>query len=117
MSIDAVSQRTIAAVFDLRLPASREALRKVVGVENVPQFEASDRPLVVLIVEAPHGKLSRLAFEDEERLLEFYLATLRANTQLEPQDRVQFVLRDVAPTLEDSVRQATQELVREFAGP
>jgi hypothetical protein len=117
MSIEAAGQRTIAAVFDLRLPASREALRKVVGLENVPQFEASNRPLVVLIVEAPHGKLARLAFEDEDRLLEFYLATLRANTKLDPQDQVQFMLRDVAPALEDSVRQATQELAREFAGP
>jgi hypothetical protein len=116
MSIDATGQRTIAAVFDLRLSASREALRKVIGMENVPQFEASNQPLVVLIIEAPHGKLARLAFEDEARLLEFYRTTLRANTKLEPQDRVQFVLRDVAPTLEDSVRQATQVLAREFGG-
>ena len=116
MSIEAAGQRTIAAVFDLRLPASREALRKVVGTENVPQFEASNQPLVVLIVEAPHGKLARMAFADEERLLEFYLTTLRANTQLAPQDRVQFVLRDVAPTLEVAVSQATRELAREFTG-
>jgi hypothetical protein len=116
MSIDAIGQRTIAAVFDLRRPGSREALRKVLGTENLPQFEAPNQPFAVLVVEGPDGETSRLAFEDEGRLLGFYLATLRINAKLEPQRRVQFVLRDLAPTLEDTVRRATEDLAREFAG-
>ncbi|HEY4340691.1 MAG TPA: hypothetical protein VGM97_12170 [Steroidobacteraceae bacterium] len=116
MSVDATSQRTIAAVFDLRQPASRETLRKVVGIENVPQFEAMNHPFVVLVIAAPHGNPSRLSFENEERFLDFYLATLRTNATLEPQQRVQFVLRDLAPMFEDALRKATQDLVRESAG-
>jgi hypothetical protein len=115
MSIDAMGQRTIAAVFDLRRRASCEALIKVVGIENAVQFDSPEKPLVVLVIEAPDGAPSRLVFEDEERLLGFYLATLRINVKLEPQRRVQFVLRDLAPTLEDRLRQATQELGRELA--
>jgi hypothetical protein len=115
MSIDATSQRTTAAVFDLRRRASCEALIKVVGIENAAQFDSPEKPLVVLVVEGPDGDTSRLVFEDEERLLGFYLATLRINVKLEPQRRVQFVLRDLAPTLEDTLRQATQELARELA--
>jgi hypothetical protein len=91
-------------------------LRKVVGIENVPQFEAPNQPFVVLVVGGPDGEPARLAFEDEDQLLGFYLATLRTNTKLEPQRRVQFVLRDLAPTLEDTVREATQGLAREFTG-
>jgi hypothetical protein len=116
MSVDATSQRTIAAVFDLRQPASRETLRKVVGIENVPQFEAMNQPFVVLVIEAPHGNSSRLGFEDEGRFLEFYLDTLRTNATLEPQQRVQFVLRDLAPMFEGTLRKATQDLARESAG-
>lgn len=116
MSIDPTSQRTIAAVFDLRRPASREALRKVVGVENVPQFAALKQPFVVLVADGPEGGYSRMGFEDEARLLGFYLATLRVNAKLEPQRRVQFVLRDLAPAFEHSVRQATRDLARELAG-
>jgi hypothetical protein len=115
MSTDAASQRTIAAVFDLRRPASCEALIKVVGIENAAQFNSPNNPFVVLVVEGPDGDPSRLVFEDEERLRGFYLATLRINANLEPQRRVQFVLRDLAPTFEDTLRQATQELARELA--
>ena len=115
MSLDATNQRTIAAVFDLRRPASREVLSKVVGSENVPQFDAMKQPIVVLAIEAPNGKPSRLGFADEAGFLDFYLTTLRTNAQLEPQRRVQFVLRDLAPTFEDTLRQATQELARELA--
>ncbi len=114
MSFDATSERTVAIVFDLRRPASREALGNVVGSKNVAQFEAPNQPFVVLVLDGPERSPSRLAFEDEERLLGFYLATLRNNTKVEPQQRVQFVLRDLAPTFEDTVRQATQELAREF---
>jgi hypothetical protein len=117
MSIDATSQRTVAAVFDLRRPASCNALIKVVGIENAPQFDSPTKPFVVLVVEGPDGDPSRIVFEDEERLLGFYLATLRINAKLEPQQRVQFVLRDLAPTFEETLRQATQELARELAGP
>jgi hypothetical protein len=116
MSIDATNQRTIAAVFDLRRAASREVLSKVVGSENVPQFDAMNQPIVVLAIEGPDGKPSRLGFADEAGFLGFYLATLRTNAQLEPQQRVQFVLRDLAPAFEDAVRRATQELARESAG-
>ena len=115
MNIDATRQRTIAAVFDLRRAASCEALIKVVGLENTAQFESPNKPFVVLVIEGPAGSPSRLAFEDEARLLGFYLATLRINAKLEPQRRVQFVLRDLAPEFEDTVRQATQELAREDA--
>ncbi|HEY6456160.1 MAG TPA: hypothetical protein VIY90_12875 [Steroidobacteraceae bacterium] len=115
MNSEATSQRTVAAVFDLRRAGSREVLRKVVGMENVPQFEAPNQPFVVLVAGGPDGEFSRLAFEDEERLLGFYLATLRINAKLEPHRRVQFVLRDLAPAFEDTVREATQELARELA--
>jgi hypothetical protein len=115
MSIDANGQRTVAAVFDLRRPASCKALIKVVGIESAPQFDAPNHPFVVLVVEGADGETSRIVFEDEERLLGFYLATLRINAKLEPQRRVQFVLRDLAPTLEDTLRQATQQLARELA--
>jgi hypothetical protein len=115
MTTDATGQRRIAAVFDLRRAASCEALIKVVGLENTAQFESPNKPFVVLVVEGPQGEPSRLAFEDEERLLGFYLATLRINAKLEPQRRVQFVLRDLAPKLEEAVRQATQDLARELA--
>jgi hypothetical protein len=116
MTVDATNQHTIAAVFDLRRPASREVLGKVVGSENVPQFDAMNQPIVVLAIEAVNGKPSRLGFADEAAFLGFYLATLRTNAQLEPQRRVQFVLRDLAPTFEDAVRKATHELARESAG-
>ena len=115
MSIDATGKRTVAAVFDLRRAASCEALIKVVGLENTAQFESPNKPFVVLVVEGPDGSPARLAFEDEARLLGFYLATLRINVKLEPQRRVQFVLRDLAPEFEDRVRQATQDLGRELA--
>jgi hypothetical protein len=115
MSIDATSRRTIAAVFDLRRAASCEALIKFVGLENTAQFESPNKPFVVLVVEGPDGGTSRLAFEDEARLLGFYLATLRINAKLEPERRVQFVLRDLAPEFADTLRQATQDLAREFA--
>jgi hypothetical protein len=115
MNTDATSRRTIAAVFDLRRPASCKALITVVGIESAPQFDSPDKPFVVLVVEGPNGNPSRLVFEDEERLLGFYLATLRINAKLEPQQRVQFVLRDLAPTLEERIREATQELARELA--
>jgi hypothetical protein len=88
----------------------------VVGLENTAQFDSPNKPFVVLVIEGSDGAPSRLVFEDEGRLLGFYLATLRINAKLEPQRRVQFVLRDLAPTLEDTLRQATQDLARELAG-
>jgi hypothetical protein len=60
---------TIAAVFDLTRPASVEALRSVVGEENVARFAQ--------------------------------------------QRRVKFVLRDLAPELEEILHQATRDLALE----
>jgi hypothetical protein len=112
---------TIAAVFDLTRPASVEALRRVVGEENVAQFGRPGKPLVVLVVEGQQegqdGELARLAFDGGDELLKFYLSTLRANTQLAQQRRVQFVLRDLAPELEETLRQATRDLALELQGP
>lgn len=112
---------TIAAVFDLTQPASLEALRRVVGEENVAQFGRPGKPLVVLVVEGQQegqdAELTRLAFEGEDDLLKFYLSTLRANTKLAQRQRVQFVLRDLAPELEETLRQATRDLALELQGP
>jgi hypothetical protein len=112
---------TIAAVFDLTRPASVEALRRVVGEENVAQFGRPGKPLVVLVVEGQQagegGELARLAFQGGDELLKFYLSTLRANTKLVQQRRVQFVLRDLAPELEETLRQATRDLALELQGP
>jgi hypothetical protein len=116
---------SIAAVFDLTRPASLEALRRVVGEENVGQFGRPGKPLVVLVVEGQqegqqegeHGELARLAFEGADELLKFYLSTLRANTKLAQRQRVQFVLRDLAPELEETLRQATRDLAVELQGP
>jgi hypothetical protein len=107
----------IAAVFDLRQPASREALDKVVGTEKAAQFEAPGKPFVVLRLEHPNGDFARIAFEDESQLLAYYLINLRANAMLEQRRRVQFVLRDLAPDFEDTLRRVTQDLARELAGP
>jgi hypothetical protein len=107
----------IAAVFDFARPESREVLRKVVGSENVAQFNTPGKPLVVLVVDNLEGESARLAFEGEPQLIEFYRATLRANTQLEPPQRVQFVLRDLAPSLVDALRAAGQSLALELQPP
>jgi hypothetical protein len=107
----------IAAVFDLTQPASCDALAKVVGVENLPQFVERGKPFVVLVVEQPAGETVRLAFEGETELLNFYLSTLRINAKLEPALRVRFVLRDLAPAFEQTVRQATRDLAVEVFGP
>jgi hypothetical protein len=112
---------TVAAVFDLTRPASLEALRRVVGEENVAQFGRPGKPLVVLVVEGARegeeGELARLAFDGGAELLKFYLSTLRANTKLAQGRRVQFVLRDLAPELEETLRQATRDLALELQGP
>lgn len=110
-------QRPVAAVFDLRRPASIEALRRVVGPENVKQFEDPAKPFVVLVINGPGGEAERLAFVGETQLREFYLATLRINVKLAQERRVQFVLRDLAPEFEDDLRRATQDLALEIAGP
>jgi hypothetical protein len=107
----------IAAVFDLGRPESREVLRKVVGSENVAQFNAPGKPLVVLVVDNLDGETARLAFDGEPQLIEFYRATLKANVRLEPQRRVQFVLRDLAPSLVDALREAGQSLALELQPP
>jgi len=117
MSNVSPAQGPIAAVFDLSLPASHEALRKVVGVENVGQFVEPGKPFVVLVYDRSDGEYSRLAFAGETQLRDFYLATLRTNAKLAPGRRVQFVLRDLAPHFEAALRQATSELALELAGP
>ena len=109
--------RTIAAVFDLRRTESVAALRSTVGDANIRQFIDPAKPLVVLVVEAQGAEPSRLAFESEAKFLTFYLSTLRVNATLEPMRRVQFVLRDVSPAFEHTVREATKDLAREFGGP
>jgi hypothetical protein len=120
MSNDPAKRGTVAAVFDLTRPASLDALRRVVGEENVAQFGRPGKPLVVLVVEGQnegqHGELARLAFDGDEQLLKFYLSTLRANTKLEQKLRVQFIFRDLAPQLEDTLRQATRDLAVELQG-
>jgi hypothetical protein len=98
-------------------PASLQALRKVVGTDDTSQFEEPGKPFVVLVLYHPDGEFARIAFENESQLLAYYLITLRANAMLEPRRRVQFVLRDLAPDFEDALRQATQDLARELAGP
>ncbi len=105
----------IAAVFDLRRPASRRALIKVVGAASALQFDSPGKPFVILVIEGPDAEASRLAFESEEQILDFYRSTLRINTKLERAKRVQFVLRDVSPEFEETIRQATEELTRELA--
>ncbi len=117
MTTASPGQRPVAAVFDLRRPASIEALRKVMGPENVKQFEDPAKPFVVLVLNGPGGEAERLAFAGETQLREFYLATLRINVKLAPERRIQFVLRDLAPAFEDDLRQATQDLALEFRGP
>ncbi len=109
--------RPVAAVFDLRRPASIEALRRVIGPENVRQFEDPEKPLVVLVLNGPGGEVERLAFAGESQLREFYLATLRINVKLAQERRIQFVLRDLAPALEEDLRRATQDLALELKGP
>jgi hypothetical protein len=109
-------EHPIAAVFDLRQPASLEAMRKVAGAEKATQFEQPGKPLVVLVLYRPDVNFARIAFENESQLLAYYLITLRGNAMLEPRRRVQFVLRDLAPDLENALRQATQELARELGG-
>jgi hypothetical protein len=120
MSNDPAKRGTVAAVFDLTRPASLEALRRVVGEENVAQFGRPGKPLVVLVVEGQNegqdGELARLAFDGDEQLLKFYLSTLRANTKLAQKLRVQFVFRDLAPQLEDTLRRATRDLALELQG-
>jgi hypothetical protein len=110
-------QSPIAAVFDLRQPASLEAMRKVAGAETARQFEEPGKPIVVLVLHRPDANFARIAFENESQLLAYYLITLRANAMLEPRRRVQFVLRDLAPDFESAVRQATQDLARELGVP
>ena len=106
----------LAAVFDLNQPASMQALRKVVGVENAAQYVQPGRPFVVLMLHRPDGEFERIAFEGESQLREYYLATLRINATIEPWRRVRFVLRDLAPDFEDSLRRATQDLAAALAG-
>jgi hypothetical protein len=111
--------RPVAAVFDYRLPESLHTLRKAVGESNLRRFAVPGKPFVVIVTGAPGGD-ARLAFEDEAQLLKFYLSTLRINVTLEPQRRVQFLLRDLAPAFVDTVREATAQLARELdvaAGP
>ncbi len=111
------AQGPIAAVFDLTVPASQEALRKVVGEENVAQFVEPGKPFVVLVYDRGDGEFARLAFEGEAQLRDFYLATLRTNVKLAPGRRVQFVLRDLDPRFEADLRQATSALALELLGP
>ena len=105
----------IAAVFDLNQPASCDALAKMVGVENLPNVIERGKSFVVLIVDAPEGDTVRLAFAGETEFLSFYVSTLRINAKLEPQRRIQFVLRDLAQQFEETLRQATRRLALEVA--
>ena len=107
----------IAAVFDFARPESREVLRKVVGSENVAQFDTPGKPLAVLLVDNLDGETGRLAFASIHELVDFYRARLRANVALQPHQRVQFVLRDVAPALVEALRFATQALTLELQSP
>jgi hypothetical protein len=117
MSTASPKRGRIAAVFDLNQPASRDALAKVVGIENVPNVIEQGKSFVVLVVEAPQGESVRLAFDGETEFLNFYLSTLKINAKLEQPLRVQFVLRDLAPAFEETLRQATRDLAAEIAGP
>jgi hypothetical protein len=107
----------LAAVFDFGRPQSREVLRQMVGAANVAQFDTPGKPLVVLVVDDLDGGIVRLAFEGEPQLIEFYRATLRTNVKLQPQRRVQFVLRDVAPALVEALRDAGKALALELQLP
>jgi len=107
----------VAAVFDLNQPASCVALADVVGVENLPRIIERAKPFVVLILEGPEGESAHLAFEDESQFLHFYLSTLRVNATLEQRRRIQFVLRDLAPAFEETLRQATRDLAQVTGAP
>jgi hypothetical protein len=120
MNTGPATRGAIAAVFDLTRPASLEALRRVGGEDNVAQFGRPGKPLVALVAEGQHegqhGELARLAFSGGDGLLKRYLPILRANTKLAQQRRVQFVLRDLAPELDGTLRQATRDLALALQG-
>jgi hypothetical protein len=106
--------RTVAAVFDLRQQASFQVLSNMVGDENVLQYVQRGKPFLVVVVEPKVGETSRLAFADEDGLRDFYLSTLRLNVTLEEKRRIQFVLRDLTPEVENLLRKATADLAQEL---
>ena len=116
MSNATTQPRTVAAVFDLRQEPSFQALFNMVGEEQVLQYVQRGKPFLVVVIEPKVGETSRLAFENDSELLDFYRSTLRLNVTLEPKKRIQFVLRDLTPELEAMLREATADLARELDG-
>jgi hypothetical protein len=116
MSTVPTQPRTVAAVFDLRQEPSFQALFNMVGEEAVLKYVQRGKPFLVIVVEPKVGETSRLAFENDSELLDFYLSTLRLNVTLEPKKRIQFVLRDLTPEVEAMLREATAELAQELDG-
>jgi hypothetical protein len=116
MSNAPTQARTVAAVFDLRQEPSFQTLFNMVGEEQVLKYVQRGKPFLVIVIEPKVGETSRLAFENESGLLDFYLSTLRLNVTLEPKRRIQFVLRDLTPEVEALLRKATADLAQELDG-
>jgi hypothetical protein len=99
--------RAIASIFDLRRSASRQDLLHLVGDENFPRFETAGKPLVVVFSEGgPAGKSARFAFEDDDKVLDFYRTILRRGDGLPAHERTRVVPRHLSPELHAALLRA-----------
>ena len=103
----------IASLFDLRRASSRQDLLQFVGAENLPQFETSGKPFVVVIVEGPSGGRARLEFDDEPQVVEFYRTNLKSNMHRDPKEHTAVIPRHIAPDLLRALHQVARDLALE----
>ena len=85
------------------------------GAENLPQFEASGKPFVVLIQEGPDGPPGRLEFDQEAQVVEFYRMTLRMGLEHGSKARTAVIPRELSLELVEALRQAAKEFALETA--
>jgi hypothetical protein len=111
--------KAAASLFDLRRPASKQALRDFVGEDTISQIEALRQPLVAIVMEGPDKDPKCFAFDDEEGLTGFYrpLLLIEAERQRSEPGRIGVIPRELAPALYEALIEAGKQFALEHVTP